>query len=129
MIYRLQNTYVNATRWNVPRPTDNGRGGTFLRPLDTDLCKDHPEVQRTNYMEVHELLGTSGCSPSPECWNWVCLGVLKNLRGRLVVCPGDWIVEFADGSLHIYTNEDFERAFAQVEGVDPNKRQRAVAHS
>jgi hypothetical protein len=48
-------------------------------------------------MEVHELIETSGCSPEDPYWVWSCLGVLESKRGKLVVCPNDWILETAEG--------------------------------
>ena len=56
-------------------------------------CADHPAVRGTSYQEIHELLGTSGCSNDAEMWDWSRLGVIETKRGRLVVYPNDLIIE------------------------------------
>lgn len=70
------------------------------RPLDwhEEGFKDfHPAVRGTSYGEIHELLGTSGCSPEQPYWVWSVCGVIQGTRGRQVVCPNDWILELAEG--------------------------------
>jgi len=129
MIYRLKNSYVKATRWNVPRMDNTAPGKPCVRPKLTAACHDHSAVQRTSYGEIAELLGTSGCSKQEPYWDWAVLGLLKGPQGVQVVCPGDWIVELHDGSLHVFTETAFEAAFDQVEGADPSKRQTHVVHS
>ncbi len=54
-------------------------------------------VRPTSYMEVHELIGTSGCSNDGNLWAWSILGVVDTPRGKLVVYPGDTLVEVQPG--------------------------------
>ena len=61
--------------------------------LNGYACTDHPAVQGTNYMEVHNLIGTSGCSKGNPWWQWSVMGVILTEQGKLLVNPGDWVVE------------------------------------
>ncbi len=56
-------------------------------------CEDHPAVRGTSYQEVYALIGTAGCSSDATMWDWSRLGVIETKRGRLVVYPGDSIIE------------------------------------
>lgn len=57
-------------------------------------CRDHPKVRGTSYGEVNQLLGTSGCSNKSPYWDWTRMGIiLDHNDNRLVVNPGDWIIE------------------------------------
>ena len=68
-------------------------------------CTDHSAVRGTTYLEVHELIGTSGCSHNEPYWNWDRMGVIETKRGRLVVIPGDYIVVF-DGEFYPRSSHD-----------------------
>lgn len=60
----------------------------------TFQCKDHGGVRGTSYMEIHELLGTSGCSAHYPYWTWNVCGIIRDHnKNKLVVSPGDWILE------------------------------------
>jgi len=61
----------------------------------------YPLVRPTNYMEVHYILGTSGCSRSPNFYCWSVLGVIESSRGKLIVEPGDWVTNLPDGNIMI----------------------------
>lgn len=63
--------------------------------ITTTLSDLHPSIRPTSYMEVHQLLGTSGCSNDANMWDWSVLGVIDNSRGKVVVFPGDVILEIA----------------------------------
>jgi len=81
--------------------------GEGKRPLDTRECHDHPAVRGTTYMEISDLLGTSGCSKEEPYWVWSCMGIIETNRGKQVVCPGDWIVEPIKGLYQVLTHEQF----------------------
>ncbi len=72
--------YLTAVQWNKD----------IIRARD---CEDHPKVRSTSYMEVYNLIGTSGCSNEEPYWNWEVLGVIETPNGKLVVNPGTWIIE------------------------------------
>lgn len=70
-----------------------------------------PGVSRTDYMEVHTLLGTSGCSKEAPYWSWPAIGTVKTIHGQTtVVVPGDYIIMEPDG-IHYYPckQEIFEK--------------------
>lgn len=74
-------------------------------------CDDVGGVRGTSYGEVHELIGTSGCSKQPPYWNWSTMGVIEDPIGnRLVVSPGDWILKMGP-SVSVMTNESRETFF------------------
>lgn len=89
--------------WN--KPDKDGK------PKHTDECKDHPAVRRTSYMEIHHLIGTSGCSKEEPYWTWMVMGVIETPRGKLVVNPGDWIVEPLKGYYQVLTDEQFKALY------------------
>lgn len=93
----------HPTRWNAPSDT----GG----PIWARDCKDHPLVRGTDYSEVFKLIGTSGCSRSPEMWQWTVLGVLETPKGNLLVYPGDWIVEVVKGYFIIMPDADYRAQY------------------
>jgi hypothetical protein len=68
---------------------------------ELSLEHSHSAVRKTSYMEVHKLLGTSGCSNDGNQWMWSRLGVMETKRGNLVVNPGDWIAELSNGEAFI----------------------------
>jgi hypothetical protein len=70
----------NAVRWNAE--ATNGYE-----------CLDHPLVTGTCYMEVHKLIGTSGCSKDAHMYQWSVMGVIATRQGKLLVNPGDWVIE------------------------------------
>lgn len=105
---------VKAIQWNVPKLTKSSSGGEFLRPMLARECFDHPLVMPTDYMEVANLLKTSGCSREEPYWNWSVLGVLATDRGIVVVYPGDWIVT-RNGKSFSISNEDFHNYFKVME--------------
>lgn len=66
----------------------------------------NPEVQLTHelndrslavpisYMGVNQLIGTTGCSRHHPYWDWAVLGVIDMDHGKLLVSPGDTIIEY-----------------------------------
>jgi hypothetical protein len=88
--FRRKPVMVDAVQWNLPRENETPAFGRF--------CTDHPAVRGTDYMEVHKLLGTSGCSPEAPYWNWSVMGVIDTKDGQRIVTPGDWIITDAQGA-------------------------------
>lgn len=75
-------------------------------------CTDHPKVRGSSYMEIHELLGTNGCSKELPYWTWEALGVLETPQGKLVVCPGNWIIEFSKDLFLVMTDEQYQKLYS-----------------
>lgn len=97
---------VSAIRWNIP---------VFGVPHDhMSGYKGHPKVRFTTYDEVFEILKTPGNSKNNPLWTWQVLGILETVRGKLIVYPGDWIVElFPD---HFIALTDFEMGNFMLQG-------------
>jgi hypothetical protein len=91
-------------QWNTSEP-----------PLDARDCKDHPAVRNTDYMEVHHLTGTSGCSPKQPYWTWPVLGVIERDSGKQLVVPGDWILEPTEGVYVVIHNEQYEALYGSAD--------------
>ncbi len=94
-----------STQWN---PDLKGR---FDREEDTETRKyitEHPDIAHTSYMEVSDLLGTSGCSHGAPWWDWQVLGVYTFKYGKLVISPRLWLNEHDDGSVFISEEPHFE---------------------
>lgn len=72
---------------------------------------DHPAVRRTSYMEIADLLTTSGCSKHEPYWVWSAMGILELPNGKLAVCPGDWILTHATGSHIVVTDEEYNLVY------------------
>ena len=87
----------DPVQWNASEP-----------PLDARNCNDHPAVRNTDYMEVHHLTGTSGCSPVHPHWTWPVLGVIETEIGKQLVVPGDWILEPVEGTFVVIHKEQYE---------------------
>ncbi|MGG4591833.1 hypothetical protein ACLPJK_26600 [Pseudomonas aeruginosa] len=92
-----------ATRWNVPGEitkatkkhlATEGVEVPEAAAVPARYCKDHPAVRGSDYTEISILLGTSGCSQEDPYWTWDVLGVVPTPRGKLVVCPGDWVITY-----------------------------------
>lgn len=96
---RLSDNKIDWVQWNV-RKTENGLY------LGRD-CNDHPAVRGTDYMEIHNLLGTSGCSPQEPYWDWSVMGVIQTTHGKQVVVPGDWIGTLIDGVYVVVSNAEY----------------------
>jgi hypothetical protein len=88
---------IEWVQWNV-RKTENGLY------LGRD-CNDHPAVRGTTYMEINQLLGTSGCSTEFPHYDWSRMGVIETLHGKQVVSPGNWIGTLLPG-VHVVMTED-----------------------
>ena len=98
-----------AVQWN---PGEYG----VSKPLewfDEGFKELHPAVRGTSYMEVHELIDTSGCSPEDPYWVWSCLGVIESKRGKLVVCPNDWILETAEGVFTVVPDSVYKALYKE----------------
>lgn len=88
MKFRKKPVVIDAVQWNVP---------VAGLPRNARECADHPAVRPTDYMEVHKLLGTSGCSRELPYWDWSVMGMIDTLEGQHVVIPGDWIITGVNG--------------------------------
>jgi hypothetical protein len=89
-------------QWNPAEP-----------PQDARNCKDHPAVRNTDYMEVHHLTGTSGCSPKYPHWTWPVLGVIESGSSKQLVVPGDWIFEPIEGQYVIISAIQYSAIFGE----------------
>lgn len=85
---------LKSFRWNV-------------EAVPAFTLEDNTLVSPTSYMEVFELIGTSGCSNTPEMWTWSVMGVLETSRGKIVVNPGDWVVELCKDFYVVMSNEEY----------------------
>lgn len=94
-------------QWNATEP-----------PQDARNCKDHPAVRNTDYMEVHHLTGTSGCSPQHPYWTWPVLGVIEDKSSKQLVIPGDWIFEVCEDKYVVVHAHQYEAIF----GVRPARK-------
>lgn len=101
------NTRRDPIQWNATEP-----------PQDARNCKDHPAVRNTDYMEVHHLTGTSGCSPQHPHWTWPVLGVIEDETSKQLVVPGDWIFEVSEGKYVVVHANQYEAIF----GVRPARK-------
>lgn len=55
------------------------------------------DITPTDYNEVANVLGTSGCSNDTKMWTWNVMGKLRTPRGPIILSPGDWVVEVSRG--------------------------------
>lgn len=94
-------------QWNKTEP-----------PQDARECNDHPAVRNTDYMEVHHLTGTSGCSPHHPHWTWPVLGVIEDESSKQLVVPGDWIFEVSENKYVVMHAHQYEAIF----GVRPARK-------
>lgn len=78
----------------------------------------HPAVRGTSYMEVHELVETSGCSPEEPYWVWSALGVIETKRGKLLVCPNDWIIEMTEGVFTVLPDPVYRSIYKVADNAD-----------
>lgn len=84
-------------------------------PAGKQFCRDHPCVRGTNYMEVHELLGTSGCTNDAIMWDWTRLGCIDTFEGKHLVTPGDWIITGVKGEQYPCKPDIFEATYEPVD--------------
>jgi hypothetical protein len=97
---------IEWVQWNVTLK-ENGL------PLGRD-CLDHPAVRGTDYMEVHALIGTSGCSTEHPHYTWSVMGVIATKHGKQLVCPGDWIGTLVPGVYIVMTDVEY-RSYGEGE--------------
>lgn len=90
---------IEGYQWNIPDEEGKPR-------LSLDIKDRH--VRPTSYMEVHALIGTSGCAHSDPMWNWSVLGVIETERGKQVVYPGDWVVTLKGELLGAFSPEKYQ---------------------
>lgn len=90
---------IEWVQWNVTLK-ENGL------PLGRD-CFDHPAVRGTDYMEIHKLIGTSGCSTEHPHYSWAVMGVIATKHGKQIVCPGDWIGTLMPGVYLVMTDAEY----------------------
>ena len=74
-------------------------------------CLDHPKVQGTSYMEVHSLIGTSGCSRDAQMYQWSVMGVIATHQGKLLVNPGDWVIEIVKDHFLVVDNHTYRNLY------------------
>lgn len=87
------------------------------RPLEwyENGFKDfHPAVRGTTYMEVHQLIGTAGVSPEEPYWIWSTMGVIETTRGKLLVCPNDWVLEPSEGFYIVMPDDVYRKHYQEV---------------
>ncbi len=73
-------------------------------------------VRRTSYLEVSELCGgTSGCSRTPEMWDWQVCGVVETLEGKHLALPGDWIITGVKGERYPCKPDIFAATYEPAE--------------
>lgn len=101
--YRKRPVVIDAVQWNKPGPDG--------RPRLASECKDHPNVWPTNYLEVAQGLGTSGCSREAPHWDWSVMGTIDTLEGRMFVSPGDWIVTGVIGEVYPVKPDIFKKTY------------------
>lgn len=106
MKYGKKPVVVEAIRWNVP--DENGK------VLLAQECKDHPAVRPTSYIEVSNLVGTSGCSKELPHWDWAVLGIIDTLEGKHLVSPGDYIIKGIQGEFYPCKPDIFEQTYEPV---------------
>ena len=91
MKFRKKPIIIEAVQWNIPK------GGKVSLARE---CADHHMVRSTDYMEVFNMLGTSGRSTSEPYWSWEVMGVIDTLEGKHIVTPGDWIIKGVSGEFY-----------------------------
>lgn len=106
MKFRKKPVVIEAIQWNAPKD------GKISLARE---CTDHLMVRPTDYMEVFNMLGTSGCSPSEPYWSWEVLGVIDTLEGKHIVTPGDWIIKGVSGEFYPCKPEIFAATYEAVE--------------
>lgn len=77
-------------------------------------------VSPTSYEEVHQLIGTNGCSKESPYWTWDCMGTVTTIHGqKTIVVPGDYIMPEPDG-IHFYPCKPdiFEKNYRLVTEAD-----------
>jgi len=104
--FRKKPVIIEAVQWNVPKD-----GKVYL----ARECTDHPMVRPTDYMEVFNMLGTSGCSTSEPYWSWEVLGVIDTLEGKHVVTPGDWVIKGVSGEFYPCKPDIFAATYEAAE--------------
>lgn len=105
-MYALRQMFNPPVQWNPVV-----EGGKPLDFLDEGFAELHPAVKATSYMQIHHLIGTSGCSKDEPWWTWTVMGVLETKHGKQVVAPNDWIIEAAAGVFIVLTDAEFKAMF------------------
>jgi len=95
---------INAIQWNPPVQNEQGH----MVPQDhMSGYQGHPKVRFTSYHEIFEILKTPGNSRVSPYWTWQVMGILETERGKLIVLPGDWIVELMFGYFIVMSNVEY----------------------
>lgn len=99
-------------------------GCEYGRPNDTGdfLTKEqqgaHHEIAKrvrpTGYDEVSLLLGTAGCAKEKPYWIHRVMGVLETSRGKLVLVPGDWVIEVTEGVYLVLDDVTYRKLYLDV---------------
>lgn len=74
-----------------------------------------PGVRKTSYIEVSQLLGTSGCSRTEPFWDWSVMGIVHTREGQHVVCPGDYVLTGVNGEPSVCRADIFMATYEEVE--------------
>jgi hypothetical protein len=101
--FRKKPIVVEAVQWNV--------GGALLGRE----CEDCDAVRGTSYLEINQMLGTSGCSNDETMWDWSRMGIIETLEGKHVVTPNDWIIKGVKGEFYPCKSDIFEATYEAVE--------------
>ena len=106
MKFRKKPVIIEAVQWNAPK---DGKVSLARE------CTDSPRVRPTDYMEVFNMLGTSGCSTLEPYWSWEVLGIIDTLEGKHVVTPGDWIIKGVSGEFYPCKPDIFAMTYEAAE--------------
>ena len=106
MKFRKKPIIIEAVQWNAPK---DGKVSLARE------CTDHHMVRPTDYMEVFNLLGTSGCSTSEPYWSWDVLGVIDTLEGKHIVTPADRTIKGVSVELDPCKPNIFAATYAAAE--------------
>ena len=106
MKFRKKPVVIEAVQWNAPK---DGKVSLARE------CTDHPMVRPTDYMEVFNMLGTSGCSTSEPYCSWIGLVVIDTLEGNYIVTPGYWIIKGVSGEFYPCKPEIFTATYEATE--------------
>lgn len=111
MKFRKKPVVIDAWEWNPPR-----EGKPPLMWMDwTDAERLNGAVRATSYMEVHKLIGTSGCSRTEPFWTHSVMGVIDTLEGAHLVTPGDFVIRGVSGEFYPCRPDIFAATYEQAE--------------
>jgi hypothetical protein len=107
MKFRKKPVVIDAWEWNPPR-----EGKPPLMWMDWTANEILNGIVRpTGYLEVHEMLGTTGCSRGEPYWDWSVLGVIQTLEGKHIVTPGDFVIRGVSGEFYPCKPDIFRQTY------------------